>query len=145
MVSIGTCTTITWQAREVVVPNDLIVEISGVKYLKIQPSNRVCKEGREEAIQNFLKSEGKGSGAESKKKKQKVQPNVEYVMVDGIQIGVQAKHKSTMDLLILLESESLEMVFAKITEDADPDERRVYRRRRAGRQCSSEEKEEDSH
>ena len=44
MVTIGTCTSLTWQGRHVVVPGDLIVEIGEVKYLKVQPTNRSAAE-----------------------------------------------------------------------------------------------------
>lgn len=144
MVTIGTSTSITWQDRRVVVPDELLVEIGEAKYLKIQPSHRIMmklllgsrtagsltsspglmklKEARDEAIAEALKKE-KGSGADdlfpdAKKKKVKVTfPTVDFVIVDGLQMGVQPKHKVSMDLLVLLDPETLDTVFTKITED----------------------------
>ena len=155
MVTIGTSTSITWQNRTVAVPNDLLVEIGETKYLKIQPSNRIMmklllgsrtagsltsspglqklKEAREEALaESFKKDDAKKRGAgdlfpDAKKTKIKVTcPTVDFVLVDGIQIGVQSKHRSSMDLLILLEPDSLEQVFKRITEDSCV-LRRVYK------------------
>ncbi|CAE7387941.1 unnamed protein product [Symbiodinium sp. CCMP2456] len=143
MVTIGTSTSITWQDRRVVVPDELLVEIGEAKYLKIQPSHRIMmklllgsrtagsltsspglmklKEARDEAIAEALKKE-KGSGADdlfpdAKKKKVKVTfPTVDFVIVDGLQMG-----------------------------DADPDEKRIYKRRKvAQNRAASEESKQDS-
>ena len=148
MVTIGTSTTLQWQGRHVVVPDDLIVDIGEVKYLKVQPSNRILmklllgartagsltsspglqqlREGREEAIAKAMKEESKerGSGAgdlftapKTKKPTKLTSPSLDFVMVDGLQIGLQPKHKATTDLLVLLEPDTLDKVFTKIVED----------------------------
>ncbi|CAE7228312.1 unnamed protein product [Symbiodinium sp. CCMP2592] len=107
--------------------------------LTSSPGLQQLRQGREDAIAKAIKEESKekGSGADDlftepkiKKPTKLASTTLEFVMVDGLQIGLQQKHKASTDLLVLMESDTLDKVFTKITEDADPEEKRRYKRRR---------------
>ncbi|OLP78562.1 hypothetical protein AK812_SmicGene41256, partial [Symbiodinium microadriaticum] len=160
MVSVSSRVALTWNTRTVVLDEQFVVEIKNQKYVKIQGSHptwlkllqghsrgtlsgsdgmQELKKKRDlEVLRQVTKKDADKDlfSDDEDKEKEALKGIVDFepgfvVLDTGLQLGVYSRHKSTHDLLVLLDEKHLEQAFEILTTDAPP-AKRPYKKKKTG-------------
>ena len=160
MVSVSSRVALTWNTRTVVLDEQFVVEIKNQKYVKIQGSHptwlkllqghsrgtlsgsdgmQELKKKRDlEVLRQVTKKDADKDlfSDDEDKEKEALKGIVDFepgfvVLDTGLQLGVYSRHKSTHDLLVLLDEKHLEQAFEILTTDAPPP-KRPYKKKKTG-------------